>query len=42
MRGIRSTNLRTTATMIEDAALPREVKVIWQAIWMPNIKRANM
>ena len=28
--------MRITATKIDAFALPREVKVIWQAIWMPN------
>ena len=32
----RSTNLRSTATMIEHSALPMDTNVIWQAIWMPN------
>ena len=34
-----STNLRSTATMIEHTALPMDTNVIWQAIWMPNWNR---
>ena len=32
MSGSSNTNLRTTATTMEFAALPRDVNVIWQAI----------
>ena len=36
MSGMSSTNLRTTATIIEQGAFPSETNVIWQAIWMPK------
>ena len=37
IRGRSSTNFHTTATAMEDLALPMAVKVIWQATCMPNM-----
>ena len=34
--GISRTNYRTTATAMDSTALPRALKVIWQAIWIPK------
>ena len=36
INGSRSTNLRTTATIIEHTAYPMATKVIWQASWIPK------
>lgn len=33
-------DFRSTATMMEQGALPMDTKVIWQAIWMPIRNRA--
>ena len=38
--GSSSTNFRSTATTMEQGALPMDTKVIWQAIWMPIRNRA--
>lgn len=38
--GSSSTNLRITATIIEQPAKPIETKVIWQAICIPNMNSA--
>ena len=40
LRTSTSTNFRSTATMMEQGALPMDTKVIWQAIWMPIRNRA--
>ena len=39
MSGRRRTNLRMIATTMDESALPRDTKVIWQAICIPNMPR---